>query len=268
MGSKTKLGGIIDHQNDAGGYEDYPEFIRSDEFDTDHDGLPDWWEELQGINPRSAQGDFSDSNADPDKDGYTALEDYMEWMSVPHFYLQEGVSDSIDMSAYTAGYVDPTYSSDSAIGFDLHISGSALIVTPESGTNGIVYLNINAIDSKGSAITRIIGICVGAMEPANIVIEKPVTVPGLKMELPCKVYPSMFNDQLNVEINSDRSLFVSVILYDLTGKPVLNRSFNIQPGANHHRFECPSTLTKQMYLLRIVDNSSREILKILRVIKI
>ena len=67
MGSKTKLGGIIDHQNDAGGYEDYPELTRPADFDSDHDGLPDWWENLHGSNPNSVQGDFTESNADPDK---------------------------------------------------------------------------------------------------------------------------------------------------------------------------------------------------------
>jgi hypothetical protein len=130
MGSKSNLGGIIDHQNDAGGYEDYPEFTRPADFDTDHDGLPDWWENMHGSNPNSAQGDFTESNADPDKDGYTALEDYLEWMSVPHFYLKKSVSDTIELSGFTAGYVDPTYSCDSAANYNVSFVGSRLIITP------------------------------------------------------------------------------------------------------------------------------------------
>lgn len=39
--------GLIDNEADAGGYENYPEItIDLDEFDTDQDGLPNWWEEM------------------------------------------------------------------------------------------------------------------------------------------------------------------------------------------------------------------------------
>ena len=34
-------------------------------------------EKARGTNPLSPAGDFSDSNADPDGDGYTNLEDYL-----------------------------------------------------------------------------------------------------------------------------------------------------------------------------------------------
>src|SRR5262249_51925178 len=42
--------------------------------DTDHDGLPDWWERIRGFNTNSAAGDFSDANTDLSGDGYTELE--------------------------------------------------------------------------------------------------------------------------------------------------------------------------------------------------
>jgi len=68
-------------------------------------------------------------------------------------------------------------------------------------------------------------------------------------------------------MNSNRLINVTVILYDLTGKPVLNASFDIQPGLNLHQIDCPATLSKQMYLLRIIDKNSSEVLEVLRVIK-
>jgi hypothetical protein len=40
--------------------------------DSDHDGMPDEWETAHGLNPKDA----SDAQADPDKDGYTNLEEY------------------------------------------------------------------------------------------------------------------------------------------------------------------------------------------------
>ena len=47
------------------------------DWDTDHDGLPNAWETQHGLNPNSPAGDFTDANADPDGDGFTNLEDYL-----------------------------------------------------------------------------------------------------------------------------------------------------------------------------------------------
>jgi pectate lyase len=41
--------------------------------DSDHDGMPDNWEILHGLNPNDA----SDANLDPDGDGYSNLEEYL-----------------------------------------------------------------------------------------------------------------------------------------------------------------------------------------------
>ena len=41
--------------------------------DSDHDGMPDDWEVRHGLNPR----DPSDAAADPDHDGYTNVEEYL-----------------------------------------------------------------------------------------------------------------------------------------------------------------------------------------------
>jgi hypothetical protein len=75
--------------------------------DSDHDGMPDWWEDMHGLNP----ADGSDRNQYPDTDGYTNIEDYlnyladkgttMGWAGAPH----GSGGGSIAMSASTA--IDP-----------------------------------------------------------------------------------------------------------------------------------------------------------------
>ena len=105
-GSKTGKPGLPDREWDAGGWEAYPGYLRSDDWDTDLDGLPDWWEKAKGFNTNSAPGDFSESNADDDKNGYTNLEEYLQWMSNPHFFIDNGDSLEIDLSKYTRGFTN------------------------------------------------------------------------------------------------------------------------------------------------------------------
>ncbi|GAB4378754.1 MAG: pectate lyase [Calditrichia bacterium] len=63
--------GIIDSQTDVGSWPP----LRSEPAppDSDHDGMPDDWEKNHGLNP----ADPADRNGDPDGNGYTNLEEYL-----------------------------------------------------------------------------------------------------------------------------------------------------------------------------------------------
>lgn len=109
-GSISGLEGMIDTESDAGGWEDYPEEQRTPDWDTDHDGLPDWWENARNLNPASAEGDFSDTHTDTDKDGYTELDNYLDWMAQPHYFISPGEEITISGEDLFAGYDDhPEY---------------------------------------------------------------------------------------------------------------------------------------------------------------
>lgn len=77
-GSKSGLPGLPDSQDDVGGWEDYPEIGRPANWDTDRDGMPNKWETGKGLNPHDAE----DGAEDPDGDGYTNLEDYLNGLAV------------------------------------------------------------------------------------------------------------------------------------------------------------------------------------------
>ncbi|QDV25199.1 pectate lyase family protein [Aureliella helgolandensis] len=66
----AKLTGIIDSQNDVGGWPELNSMPASE--DTDHDGIPDQWETLHGLDP----SDMGDGNK-VGEDGYTMLEKYL-----------------------------------------------------------------------------------------------------------------------------------------------------------------------------------------------
>jgi hypothetical protein len=67
------VGRIIDSQKEVGGWDPYPEERRPVGWDTDGDGMPDAWENANGLDPQ----DPEDRNGDRDGDGYTKLEDYL-----------------------------------------------------------------------------------------------------------------------------------------------------------------------------------------------
>jgi pectate lyase len=65
------IGKIINSQKDVGGW---PELKSAPApADSDHDGMPDDWETTHGLNPN----DPSNAQADPDEDGYTNLEEFL-----------------------------------------------------------------------------------------------------------------------------------------------------------------------------------------------
>ena len=84
-GSKSGLGGMIDNEADQGGWPNFASEKRLTDWDTDQDGLPNWWETVKGSNPNSVQGDFTDANTGTGN-GYTQLEDYLNWMAQPHYF--------------------------------------------------------------------------------------------------------------------------------------------------------------------------------------
>ncbi len=70
VADKSKICGIIDSQEDVGGWPELKSLPAP--ADSDHDGIPDEWERNNGLNPN----DPSDGNKVA-KDGYTYLEKYL-----------------------------------------------------------------------------------------------------------------------------------------------------------------------------------------------
>ena len=69
---KTTVGdGIIDSPAEVGGWPEYRAGRPAE--DRDRDGMPDAWERSHGLNP----ADPSDSRSDADRDGYTAIEEFL-----------------------------------------------------------------------------------------------------------------------------------------------------------------------------------------------
>jgi hypothetical protein len=132
-GSRSGRPGLIDSEEDAGceGFDLEKLGIvnaqRGTDWDTDQDGIPDWFEALTETNPSVAN-----NNEDRDGDYYTDLEEYLNWIAVPN-YIIEG-EKQITLKDFFAGYNSPAYSITAPIGVTANETGGLLTVTPTAAT--------------------------------------------------------------------------------------------------------------------------------------
>ncbi|MBD1424603.1 pectate lyase family protein [Sphingobacterium arenae] len=159
-GSISGKPGFPDHQDDVGGYEDYPEVKRAANWDSDHDGLPDWWEIHRGLNPNSPKGDFSDTNLDNNRDGYTELDYYLQWMSKAYFSAAAGESLEIDLKALARGFTKkPMFKASKAENGTVSVENGRAIFKPS--TAGVGSFEFTVTDAEGDSMTRKVNILSG-----------------------------------------------------------------------------------------------------------
>lgn len=154
-GSKSGLGGMIDNEEDAGGWPNFPSETRPADWDSDHDGLPDWWEKAFGLNENSKAGDFSDANADLDEDGFTQLDNYLDWMAQPHFFVKSGEQTVLNAADYFKGYeASPVFKFSDLTNGRVILKGKEVQFTPiESGFASFV---LTVKDADGDTMSRTI----------------------------------------------------------------------------------------------------------------
>ena len=169
VGSKSKIKGEIDTETDitehadGKGWEVYPEEARPENWDTDQDGMPDWYEALIHSDAHTAN-----QNDDPDSDGWTLLEDYLELMAHPYVVVEPNGMATLDLKPYFAGFygqnkkaVTPSYRlpDETNGGFSASIEGSALKIHSSSGAQGIGRANVT-VDDGETTFTQPFGIII------------------------------------------------------------------------------------------------------------
>jgi subtilisin-like proprotein convertase family protein len=102
--------------------------------DVDKDGIPDFWEITLGENVTN----FS-PNADRDGDGYTDLEEYLNWLGAPHALTLTNTTTNIDLYVLSGKTGDLTFG-------------------VQNGTNGTVYLTNGPACSEDPASSEIIAV--------------------------------------------------------------------------------------------------------------
>jgi hypothetical protein len=144
---------LPDSQDDVGGWEDYGNHTRPAGWETDNDGMPNWWEQIKGSNPNGA-----DHNGDPDGDEYTNLEDYLNWLALPHFDCTNGTPIDIDLTQFTRGFTNssPVYFVSVPTNGSVTLVGNnrtARFISAVS-TNALGSFRFSVVDAQGYNMTN------------------------------------------------------------------------------------------------------------------
>ena len=181
-GSKSNIKGEIDNEADItdaanGGWEEWPEEHRTADWDTDQDGMPDWWEKTIGSDPNIAN-----HNDDPDHDGWTLLEDYLDFMAHPYVMIQSNGSAMLDLKSYFAGFygqnkntVTPTYTVNVLPNgvYTASVDGSQLEVSAlQPDATGIYGIDVTVNDGE-TQWTQRFGIAI-TTDAATAISQQPI----------------------------------------------------------------------------------------------
>jgi len=157
-GSVTGKPGLPDSENDIGNWEAYPGYLRSADWDSDGDGLPNWWEKAHGMDTLSVTGDFTEANADPDGNGFTNLEEYLHWMSAPHYFLDGTGNIQIDLADLTRGFTSsPVFEITATIHGQSALQSNSSLLDFSMDEEGLASVEYRVTDAEGSSYTGIIG---------------------------------------------------------------------------------------------------------------
>ena len=169
IGSKSKIKGEIDTEADitehaaGNGWETYPEEQRAANWDTDQDGMPDWWEEMTGSNPSAAN-----QNDDPNGDGWTLLEDYLEFMAHPYIVVNANETATPDVKPFFAGFygqnanygnAKPTYSVATESSLFTPSVSESVVTAQAKGNAGTGYIKVT-VDDGQTQWSQLIGVAI------------------------------------------------------------------------------------------------------------
>lgn len=173
-GSLSGIKGEIDSEADCGGFDVYPEEQVDNTYDTDQDGIPTWFEQIKGTDPKVAN-----NNVDNDRDGYTDLEDYLNWMAQEHRTLAYGATTEVSLKALFAGFTSTPSYTFAYDGQDLQLSikdDTTLIVTVKGNTPSLNVVTLKVTDADGASMTRPLHIALTGSATANATVDAEAAV--------------------------------------------------------------------------------------------
>ena len=112
--------------------------------DTDNDGMPNYWELANGLNPNLA----TDRNITNVFTGYTKLEEYLNWLADAHALCDRNGTVDVNLRTATGGATNLTYSVANGLNGSVALLGDGYTArfTAAANTNGIANFTFTATD--------------------------------------------------------------------------------------------------------------------------
>ena len=166
IGWHSKLRGLVDRETESEGYDGLNmfEIQRENDYDADQDGIPRWFERVVGTDESAPN-----NNADTDLDGWTQLEDYLEFAAKPHVVIATGNSVKVNVADYFKGFTNvPAYTAvcgpfiqGGYVDARVQASVAASELTLIAGSSaGLSTVRMTVTDADGSAMTRLLHVAV------------------------------------------------------------------------------------------------------------
>lgn len=240
LGSLNKLG-IIDTPSAVGGWNTYNTYNVPD--DTDHDGMPDFWEDMKGLDKNNPE----DRN-DTLPDGYTRLEEYLNSIPVANplpvklvnFSVQKFNNyNKLNWSIENANELDKFYLEKSNDGenFNTIIKINPSTVndynyTDAEQSNAKVYYRLKVADKNGKWF-----------------YSPTIYIVNIKKNFEMKVYPNPISTNSWLQINSQINEAFTLTVCDLSGKIIWQKNIQAVEGNNFIALPLDKTI-KGTYLLK------------------
>ncbi len=267
-GSYTEEPGLPDSQEDVGGYEDYTELIRNAAWDTDKDGLPDFWEEAFGLNTDSPEDDYSDANNDEDADGYTQLDEYVQWMSKPHYIQQVDEAISIDLTTFFRGYTSsPVYTVESEENGSTTIAED--VATFTATTNGMASFTLKVTDGDGDTMEREVVAYFYAVGEGDFTIDDTY-IPDAVEELDedssaLSISPNpVSGDVVYVSGYNQQDVIKTISVLSVDGKTIIKEKTNTTVIGEFQEKVDVSGLSTGVYLLKIEFANQQKVIRFVK----
>jgi hypothetical protein len=235
----TLTGEIIDSQNEVGGYPIIPVATRPTGWDTDNDGIPDYWETAVGWNPQVA----NHNHINPD--GYTDLEHYLNWLADPHAVGAGNTPVDVNLREFTTGMAtNATYIVTDATNGMVALLGDGRIArfTPVADFYGRASFRFAATDpavGAGGALTNTVSLLITPPPPrfesviasgSNIVLRGAGGIPASTFYLLTAT---------NATLPAAQWTRVATNQFDGAGNFVLTNSPNPEFGQTFYRLQVP-----------------------------
>ena len=182
-GSRSGKAGLIDKESDSEGWDGLgiTTETRPANWDTDGDGIPNWFEEARGWDTAVANNNVYDETT-----CYTNLEDYLNWLAEPHFTIAGGATQTVNLRDYFAGYPETatftastpvaTFGNGGQAQCTATVNGSTLTVTAGSG-NALNTVRVTATTGNIS-LTRNFNIHTTAGTTGIVQLQAPAKEAG------------------------------------------------------------------------------------------